>query len=133
MTQDRTGYRNSFKMKLFILLFSYYYFADAQCLSTNDNPVITNYDARNLLIDGRFQFSLNVLKIVANISEGENFFFSPISLYEALTLVYFGSRGNTEKLLKQALVIPEDLSKVDVQRFFSFESNDNRKQVFIFF
>ncbi|XP_043467079.1 serine protease inhibitor 88Ea-like [Leptopilina heterotoma] len=116
-------------MKLFILLFSYYYLADAQCLSTNDNPVITNYDARNLLIDGRFQFSLNVLKIIANISEGENFFFSPISLHEAFTLVYFGSRGNTEKLLKQALVIPEHLSKVDVQRFFSFDSNDNRKQV----
>ncbi|XP_051158218.1 serine protease inhibitor 88Ea-like [Leptopilina boulardi] len=115
-------------MKLFLLLFSYLCFADAQCLTTNDNPLTSNYDARNLLIDGRFQFSLNTLKIIANIKQGENIFFSPVSLYEALTLVYFGSRGSTEDLLKQALGIPEDFSKIDVQRFFSFESNDNGKK-----
>ena len=94
----------------------------AQCLTGNDNPPITNQDARNILIDGRFEFAIDTLKKLSEIVTQDNIFFSPHSLHQALMLVYFGARGATEMSLKHALHIPEDLSKIEVQRFYAFEN-----------
>lgn len=48
-----------------------------------------------------------------------------------MSLAYFGARGTTEESLKQALHIPNQLSKVDVQRYYAIEKslNQMRSQV----
>ena len=40
--------------------------------------------------------------------ESENLFFSPISIYAALSMTYAGSRGNTAEQMKSALGIEGD-------------------------
>lgn len=97
-----------------------------QCLTGNDNPPTTNQDAKKILVDGRFGFGMDSLKIISEIVTQDNIFFSPHSLHQALMVVYLGARGTTETLLKQALHIPTDLSKVDVQRFYAFENTLNQ-------
>jgi len=49
----------------------------------------------------------------------------------ALSLAYFGARGTTEDSLKRALQIPNELSKIEVQRFYAIEKslNQMRSQV----
>ncbi|XP_011497237.1 PREDICTED: serpin B4-like [Ceratosolen solmsi marchali] len=94
-----------------------------QCLTGNDNPVTLRIDAAQKLSDARFNFALEALKRVADIDTQDNIFFSPHSLYEALSLAYFGARNTTEAILKKALNIPEDFSKIDVQRFYAFKKS----------
>lgn len=96
--------------------------ATAQCLTGNDMPRMMNPGSKMALIDSRFAFALDSLKKAALIDAHDNLFFSPHSLHQALTLAYFGARGTTEESLKQALHIPNDLSKVDVQHFYAFEN-----------
>ena len=95
--------------------------AYSQCLAANDNPAMLRREAMQQLTDARFDFALEALKKIAELDSSENVFFSPHSLYEALELAFFGSRGNTEKGLRKALHVPDDLGKVDVQRFYALE------------
>lgn len=83
------------------------------------------------LTDARFDFALDSLKKAALIESKDNLFFSPHSIHQALSLAYFGARGTTEGSLKRALRIPDQLSKIDVQRFYAFEKslNQMRSQV----
>ncbi|XP_033208975.1 serine protease inhibitor 88Ea-like isoform X2 [Belonocnema kinseyi] len=69
---------------------------------------------------------MDSLKIISEIVTQDNIFFSPHSLHQALMVVYLGARGATETSLKQALHIPTELSKVDVQRFYAFENTLNQ-------
>lgn len=78
------------------------------------------------LTDARFDFALDSLKKAALIETKDNLFFSPHSIHHALSLAYFGARGTTEASLKQALRIPDQLSKVDVQHYYSFERSLNQ-------
>lgn len=83
------------------------------------------------LTDARYAFALDSLKKAALIESRDNIFFSPHSLHQALSLAYFGARGTTEESLKKALRIPDQLSKVDVQRYYAFERslNEMRSEV----
>ncbi|KAJ8686770.1 hypothetical protein QAD02_022564 [Eretmocerus hayati] len=94
-----------------------------QCLSGNDNPSHMQPEAAEKLVNARFDFAIEALRRAAQLEPNDNIFFSPHSLYEALGLAYFGSRGDTEASLKQALRVPNELSKVDVQRVYAFEKS----------
>lgn len=93
----------------------------SQCLTGNDSPALANPGAKEALGAARFKFALNTLKETSLLQPQENIFYSPHSIYEALNLAYFGSRGTTEESLRKALHIPNDLSKVDVQRCYATE------------
>lgn len=95
----------------------------AQCLTGNDNTLSMSANTKKGLIKARFEFALETLKKMAMIEPRDNIFYSPHSLHEALTLAYFGARGTTEQSLQKALHIPSDLSKVDVQRYYSYENS----------
>ena len=56
----------------------------------------------------------------------DNIFFSPHSIHQALSLAYFGARGTTEDSLKRALQIPNELSKIEVQRFYAIDKSVNQ-------
>lgn len=102
----------------------------AQCL-TGNVPTMMDPASKLSLTDARFDFALDSLKKAAQIESKDNLFFSPHSIHQALSLAYFGTRGTTENSLKRALRIPEQLSKVDVQRYYAFEKSLNllRSQV----
>lgn len=95
----------------------------AQCLTSNDSPSMMNPRSKMALENGRFQFAIEALKKAAELQTSDNIFFSPDSVHNAVTLAYFGARGETEASLKKALHIPEGLSKVDVLRYYAFEKS----------
>lgn len=97
----------------------------AQCLVGNDSPMMMDPSAKMSLTDARFNFALDSMKKVAQIETKDNIFFSPHSIHQALSLAYFGARSTTEEALKQALRIPNEFSKVDVQRYYGFERSLN--------
>lgn len=82
--------------------------------------------SRVSLTDARFDFALDSLRKTALIELKDNIFFSPHSIHQALSLAYFGARGTTEANLKQALHIPNELSKLDVQRYYAIERSINQ-------
>ncbi|XP_070172810.1 serine protease inhibitor 88Ea [Polyergus mexicanus] len=98
----------------------------AQCLTGNDGPALMDPTSKVSLMDARFNFALDSLKKAALIETKDNLFFSPHSIHHALSLAYFGARGTTEASLKQALRIPDQLSKVDVQHYYAFEKSLNQ-------
>jgi len=76
--------------------------------------------ALNALFAGQMQFSLDMFKAVYNASRGsavpakgagDNIFFSPMSVYSALLLAYFGANNRTEDQLSQVLGF-RDMDKV---------------------
>ncbi|XP_017876704.1 serine protease inhibitor 88Ea-like isoform X2 [Ceratina calcarata] len=95
----------------------------AQCLTGHDDTLSMSANTRKGLIKSRFEFAMETLKKTALIESRDNIFYSPHSLHEAITLAYFGARGTTESSLQKALHLPGDLSKVDVQRYYSYENS----------
>ncbi|XP_031831149.1 serine protease inhibitor 88Ea isoform X2 [Nomia melanderi] len=93
----------------------------AQCLTANDSPMTGNPAAKTALPAADFHFALDTLKKMVTIEPKDNVFYSPHSLHQALSLVYFGARGNTEESLKKVLHL-QNLSKVDVQRYYAFDN-----------
>ena len=87
--------------------------------------------SRLSLTNARFNFALDSMKEMTLIESKDNIFFSPHSIHMALSLAYFGARGTTEDSLKRALQIPNELSKIEVQRFYAIEKslNQMRSQV----
>lgn len=74
-------------------------------LSTTDPQLVSAK-----LIKSRLQFSIDFTKLVLKNSEaGTNVFFSPHSIYQALTLALFISNNQTEKNLKTVLRLSEDM------------------------
>ncbi|XP_029166492.1 serine protease inhibitor 88Ea-like [Nylanderia fulva] len=98
----------------------------AQCLTGNDAPAQMDPTSKVSLTGARFDFALDSLKRAALIESKDNVFFSPHSIHQALSLAYFGARGTTEEALKRALRIPDQLSKIDVQRYYAFERSLNQ-------
>jgi len=98
----------------------------AQCLTGNDVPTMMDPTSKITVTDARIDFALDSLKKAALIESKDNIFFSPQSIHQALSLAYFGARGTTESSLKQALRIPEQLTKIDVQRYYAFEKSLNQ-------
>lgn len=113
-----------------IVLLSVISMISAQCLTGDDMPTRMDPTSRVSLTGARFDFALDSLKKTASM-EKDNIFFSPHSIHQALSLAYFGARGTTEESLKQALRIPSELSKIDVQRYYAIERslNQMRSQV----
>ena len=109
------------KVSALLVLVYFSLSCQAQCLTENDNAVPLKPEAAKLLTDARFGFALEAMKKMIEIDSKENVFFSPHSIYEALSLVYFGARKHTELSLKKALHIPKDLTKADVQKFYAME------------
>lgn len=103
-----------------LLLITY---ASAQCLTGNDSPPTMSAGSKKGVVNSRFEFALDTLKKMSLIESHDNIFYSPHSLHQALTLAYFGARGTTEDSLKKALHLPNDLSKVDVQRYYAYENS----------
>ncbi|XP_011700301.1 PREDICTED: serpin B3-like isoform X2 [Wasmannia auropunctata] len=101
----------------------------AQCLTGDDVPSMMDPTSRMSLTDARFGFALDSLRKTVLIESRDNVFFSPHSIHEALSLAYFGARGTTEESLKQALHIPNELTKVDVQRYYALERSLSQLRV----
>lgn len=64
----------------------------------------------------QMEFSLNLYKHFPNIDEGGNVSFSPFSISAVLSMIYMGSRGNTEQEIGQVLNIL--LLKHDVHNIY---------------
>ncbi|XP_066944906.1 serpin B8-like [Macrobrachium rosenbergii] len=84
-----------------------------QCLTPDDSVRDTsvNTDLSNVA-----DFSLSLFKQLSPLSSRKNFFFSPYSIWTALTLAYFGSAGNTQGQLEAALNVPDKLSALKLWR-----------------
>lgn len=117
-----------FGLTFVLLISSYVAASSAQCLTGNDSPAMVKPDAKDLLTSARLGFSLDALRKASLIEPDDNLFFSPHSLHQAITLAYFGARGTTESSLKTALHIPEELTKVDLQRSYSLEKLLNHQK-----
>ncbi|XP_043283992.1 serine protease inhibitor 88Ea-like [Venturia canescens] len=110
-------------LTIVLLVGCYVASSSAQCLTGNDSPALMNPDSKNMMTNARIGFALDALRKASLIEPDDNLFFSPHSIHQAITLAYFGARGTTESSLKKALHIPEELSKVDVQRSYSLEKS----------
>lgn len=98
-------------------------YVSTQCLTGNDSPLTMNVGSKKAVINSRFGFALDTLKKMSQIESRDNIFYSPHSLHQALTLAYFGARGTTENSLRKALHLSDDVSKVDVQRYYAYENS----------
>lgn len=80
-----------------------------KCFPTNKPKHLTKAIAPTI-IRSRLEFSLEFMKNVFKTSNpGSNVFFSPHSVYQALTLAMFISNGQTENYIKTALQLPADI------------------------
>ncbi|XP_069990383.1 leukocyte elastase inhibitor [Penaeus vannamei] len=98
--------------------------ASCQCLSSSD----TSPPPRLQILKKTTPFSLDLLKKA--LPPTGNFFISPFSVWSALVLAYFGSRGNTKAELEQVLRLTnkEDtlaLFRALERRYDSQEANQN--------
>lgn len=78
----------------------------SQCLAEDDNiqhSKADNPQSRNRLYKGQSIFTLKLLQSINAATSAENVFFSPLSLYHTLLLMYFGAKTETEKLLRKGL------------------------------
>lgn len=97
---------------------------NSPCFTDTDNKT-GNENSKNLIDNNKLNFTLELLLNTSQIEAKDNIFFSPQSIYEALTLTYFGSKGDTELLLKNVLNIPNKLSKIDVYRSYVHDKSFN--------
>lgn len=74
----------------------------AMCFSENSVHDVPK-TVRSELYKGQQAFAMSLLASIQKATPNENIFFSPYSTYHALLLAYFGSNGQTERELTQAL------------------------------
>nr|QEQ76264.1 serpin 1 [Macrobrachium nipponense] len=74
--------------------------AHPQCLTPNDNFQAVQYSTD---LSGITDFGLDLYKQLSPGNSPRNFFFSPYSIWSALSLAYIGSGGDTQKQLEAAL------------------------------
>jgi len=92
----------------------------SQCLTKNDSDAQVS-NAANIYMNAAHNFSVRVFKkLYADGADTErNLFYSPFSLWSALSLAYFGAEGDTKKDLEAAMELT-NLTKVDTLRAFRF-------------
>ncbi|XP_063592567.1 leukocyte elastase inhibitor A-like [Penaeus indicus] len=83
---------------------------DAQCITENDLYVPNTPPNLNSVTP----FSTRLFQEV--LPSSENFFFSPFSVWMALVLTYFGSKGNTEKQLQTVLAVSDKTEALGTYR-----------------
>nr|WGL47439.1 serpin [Macrobrachium nipponense] len=89
----------------------------AQCLTPDDSIQDTSVSADvSTNLSNVADFSLSLFKQLSPLSPSKNFFFSPYSIWTALTLAYFGSAGNTQRQLEAALNVSDKLSALRLWR-----------------
>ena len=85
----------------------------SNCLSDQDvhSPAVESSDVSEIT-----DFGISLFKTVFPYKETRNFFYSPYSIWNALTLAYFGSKGNTEKQLREVLRVGDKVSTLKAWR-----------------
>ena len=90
----------------------------AQCMTKDDTAInVTNSQA--IYISGSHEFAVRLFEQLHAQSEGRNLFFSPHSVWSALTLAFFGAEGDTLTEMAQAMGLSA-LNKIEVMRAFRF-------------
>ncbi|ETN62305.1 serine protease inhibitor [Anopheles darlingi] len=92
----------------------------SQCLSDDDkkSDTLNAKQSHERLYKGESIFTLQLLDAINTATPNENIFFSPYSLYNVLLMMYFGARGNTDKLLRNGLNLQWTDSKATVQEAY---------------
>lgn len=90
---------------------------NAQCLTENDSLDIPSSKDLSPITD----FGLDLFKdIFPYNSSNSNFFFSPYSIWNALTLAYFGSGGSTQAELEEVLRLEGKVATLKLWRTLEF-------------
>uniref|UniRef100_A0A1B6EN40 Serpin domain-containing protein n=1 Tax=Cuerna arida TaxID=1464854 RepID=A0A1B6EN40_9HEMI len=86
----------------------------SQCLTAQDDRYNKGQTAHQELMRSQLDFSLSLFKAVGSQQPSDNIFISPLSIYNALLLAYFASRGHTEESLHKFLFLPASQDKLDM-------------------
>ncbi|KAF0289019.1 Serine protease inhibitor 88Ea [Amphibalanus amphitrite] len=90
----------------------------AQCMTRDDTAInVTNNQV--VYISSSHDFAVRLFQKLHPECQGRNLFFSPYSIWSALTLAFFGAEGDTHSEMAQAMGLT-GLNKVDVMRAFRF-------------
>ncbi|XP_037088946.1 serpin B4-like [Pollicipes pollicipes] len=91
-----------------------------QCLTSNDTAINAT-NAANIYISGSHNFSIRLFQKLysGDATKERNLFYSPHSLWCALSLAYFGAEGDTQTQMEEVMGLTQ-LTKVDVLRAFRF-------------
>ncbi|XP_072763033.1 serine protease inhibitor 88Ea-like isoform X1 [Anoplolepis gracilipes] len=82
------------------------------------------FSIEKALQTARFHFTFVCLHKIRKMNPSENFVFSPYSIYDILLLIYFGSKGAIEELLKEILYLSNiDFSKQDLIEYYSIRKD----------
>ncbi|XP_064083415.1 serine protease inhibitor 88Ea-like [Macrobrachium nipponense] len=90
--------------------------ARPQCFSADDDLSIVPSNDLSSITD----FGLDLFRTVFPYNATSNFFFSPYSIWNALTLAYFGSGGNTQAELERALRVSDKVQTLKNWRSLEF-------------
>ncbi|KAK7015567.1 hypothetical protein SK128_004148 [Halocaridina rubra] len=91
-------------------------FVQPQCFSENDDLSIPASSD----LSGITGFGLDLFKTLFPYNSTRNFFFSPYSVWNALTLAYFGSAGNTQAELENVLRVSDKVRTLKNWRTLEF-------------
>ncbi|RZF32069.1 hypothetical protein LSTR_LSTR005973 [Laodelphax striatellus] len=92
-----------------------------QCLTKDDSKSSTDPQARLALFRGQQEFSLAMLQTVNHMYPGQNIFFSPHSIYQAMLLSYFVAANHTEASIKKAIFLPKQQDKLSTMQAYRLE------------
>ncbi|KAK8741756.1 hypothetical protein OTU49_002378 [Cherax quadricarinatus] len=105
------------KSVIFVVVLAVVAEVHPQCLSENDNLDIPASNDLSSITD----FGLELFKgLFPYNATSKNFFFSPYSVWNALTLAYFGSGGNTQSQLEEVLRVTDKVSTLKNWRALEF-------------
>lgn len=96
----------------------YFASAESQVECLKDVGDLTAEDSTDL--SDIADFGITLFKEVFPYKETRNFFYSPYSIWNALTLAYFGAKGNTEKELRKALGVQDKIATLKKWRANEF-------------
>lgn len=102
-----------------------------QCFSPRDDFQAATYSTD---LSGITDFGIELYKQLAPAQSRGNFFFSPYSIWSALTLAYFGSGGNTQRQLEANLRVSDKVSTIKLwkalERMYELRQQNNTVYTF---